>query len=144
LTADCITTIIQLRNHKRVKNRVLNIQELKLNNRDPVYLQVVKYVKRQILLRAVQSGDRMPSRREIASLLNINPNTAQKAFKTMEDEGFVHTSSTSGSVLYVDEAIYRRIEEELTRELVRSFVESAKESRMSLRNVVDLIQEYWD
>ena len=127
-----------------MKNRVLNIQELKLNNRDPVYLQVVKYVKRQILLRAVQSGDRMPSRREIASLLNINPNTAQKAFKAMEDEGFVHTSSTSGSVLYVDEAIYRRIEEELTRELVRSFVESAKESRMSLRNVVDLIQEYWD
>ncbi|MBB6637754.1 GntR family transcriptional regulator [Cohnella thailandensis] len=123
---------------------MLNIQELKLNNRDPVYLQVVKYVKRQILLRAVQSGDRMPSRREIASLLNINPNTAQKAFKAMEDEGFVHTSSTSGSVLYVDEAIYRRIEEELTRELVRSFVESAKESRMSLRNVVDLIQEYWD
>nr|WP_221468921.1 GntR family transcriptional regulator [Cohnella thailandensis] len=122
----------------------MNIQELKLNNRDPVYLQVVKYVKRQILLRAVQSGDRMPSRREIASLLNINPNTAQKAFKAMEDEGFVHTSSTSGSVLYVDEAIYRRIEEELTRELVRSFVESAKESRMSLRNVVDLIQEYWD
>ncbi|RUS42833.1 GntR family transcriptional regulator [Cohnella sp. AR92] len=123
---------------------MLDIQGLKLNNRDPVYLQVVHYVKRQILLRAVQSGDRMPSRRELAAQLNINPNTAQKAFKAMEDEGFVQTSSTSGSVLYVDEAIYRRIEEELTRELVRSFVAEARESRLSLENVMQLIREYWD
>lgn len=127
-----------------MKTRVLNFYELKLNNRDPVYLQAALYVKRQILLRKAASGDKLPSRREIAAQLNINPNTVQKAFKLMEDEGYVRTSSTLGSVIYVDDDILKRIENELTRELVQSFVESAKEIQLSFKTVVELISEYWE
>ncbi len=123
---------------------VLNFYELKLNNKDPVYLQAALFVKRQILLRKAVSGDKLPSRREVAAQLSINPNTVQKAFKLMEDEGFVRTSSTLGSVIYVDDAVFRRIEEELTRELVRSFVESAKEIHLSFKTVVELISEHWE
>jgi Predicted transcriptional regulators len=123
---------------------VLNFYELKLNNKDPVYLQAALFVKRQILLRKAVSGDKLPSRREVAAQLSINPNTVQKAFKLMEDEGFVRTSSTLGSVIYVDDAIFRRIEEELTRELVQSFVESAKEIHLSFKTVVELISEHWE
>lgn len=123
---------------------MLNFYELKLNHKDPVYLQAVLYVKRQILLRKTVSGDKLPSRREIAAQLGINPNTVQKAFKLMEEEGFVRTSSTLGSVIYVDEAIFRRIEDELTRELVQSFVDSAKEIGLSFKAVVELISEHWE
>lgn len=127
-----------------MKSGVLNFYELKLNNKDPVYLQAALFVKRQILLRKAVSGDKLPSRREVAAQLSINPNTVQKAFKLMEDEGFVRTSSTLGSVIYVDDAIFRRIEEELTRELVQSFVESAKEIHLSFKTVVELISEHWE
>nr|WP_255654689.1 GntR family transcriptional regulator [Cohnella sp. REN36] len=122
----------------------MNFYELKLNNREPVYLQAALYVKRQILLRKAVSGDKLPSRREIAAQLNINPNTVQKAFKLMEDEGYVRTSSTLGSVIYVDDDILKRIETELTRELVQSFVESAKDIQLSFKTVVELISEYWE
>ncbi|XID90193.1 GntR family transcriptional regulator [Paenibacillaceae bacterium WGS1546] len=123
---------------------MLNFHELKLNHKDPVYLQAVLYVKRQILLGRAVSGDKLPSRREVAAQLSINPNTVQKAFKLMEDEGFVRTSSTTGSAIYVDDSIYRRIEEELTRELVKSFVDAAKEIRLPFKTVVELISEHWD
>jgi len=123
---------------------VLNFHELKLNHKDPVYLQAVLYVKRQILLGKAVSGDKLPSRREVAAQLSINPNTVQKAFKLMEDEGFVRTSSTLGSVIYVDDDVFARIEEELTRELVQSFVESAKEIHLSFKKVVELISENWE
>lgn len=123
---------------------MLNFYELKLNNKDPVYLQATLFVKRQILLRKAVSGDKLPSRREVAAQLSINPNTVQKAFKLMEDEGFVRTSSTLGSVIYVDDVIFRRIEEQLTRELVQSFVESAKEIHLSFKTVVELISEHWE
>ncbi|MBO9598687.1 MAG: GntR family transcriptional regulator [Cohnella sp.] len=123
---------------------MLHFYELKLNNRDPVYQQAALYVKQQILLGKAVSGDKLPSRREVASQLNINPNTVQKAFKLMEDEGFVRTSSTSGSAVYVDDEIYRRIEAELTRELVKSFVESAKEIQLPFKKVIELISEHWD
>ncbi len=123
---------------------MLHFYDLKLNNRDPVYQQAALYVKKQILLGKAVSGDKLPSRREVASQLNINPNTVQKAFKLMEDEGFVRTSSTSGSVVYVDDEIFRRIEAELTQELVKSFVDSAKEIQMPYKRVIELISEQWD
>jgi GntR family transcriptional regulator len=124
--------------------RVLNFYELKLNNREPVYMQAALYVKRQILLRRAVSGDKLPSRREIAAQLNINPNTVQKAFKLMEDEGYVRTSSTLGSEIFVDEAVFSRIEEELTKELVKEFINSAKEIHLSFKTVVELISEHWE
>lgn len=123
---------------------MLNFHDLKLNDREPVYLQAVLYVKRQILLKRAFSGEKLPSRREIAAQLNINPNTVQKAFKLMEDEGFVHTSGNLGSVIYVDEAIFGRIEQELTGELVKSFIGSAKEIHLSFKKVVELVSELWD
>lgn len=123
---------------------MLHFHELKLNQRDPVYAQICLHVKRQILLKRIESGDKLPSRREIATQLNINPNTVQKAFKLMEDEGFVRTTSTAGSELYVTQEIYDQIETELTRELVRQFVDDAKESRMSFKKVVELVSELWE
>lgn len=123
---------------------MLNFYELKLNHKDPVYLQMALYVKRQILLGHAASGDKLPSRREIAAQLGVNPNTVQKAFKLMEEEGYVVTSSTLGSVVHTDEAVLRRIEDELTQELVQSFVASAKEIRLSFKSVVELISRHWD
>lgn len=123
---------------------VLNFYELKLNNKEPVYLQAALYVKRQILLKQAVSGDKLPSRREIAAQLNINPNTVQKAFKLMEDEGYVRTSSTLGSVIYVDEAILKGIEVELTDELVKAFIGSAKDINLSFKQVIELISERWE
>lgn len=123
---------------------MLNFNEVKLNTSEPVYKQIVLHVKRSILLERVESGERLPSRREIASQLNVNPNTVQKAFKAMEEEGFVHTSGTQGSVIYFDEALFARIEEELTRDMVGQFIRSAKEVNLSFKKVVDLISEMWD
>lgn len=123
---------------------MLNFYGLKLNNKDPAYIQTALYVKRQILLKNATSGQRLPSRREIAAQLRINPNTVQKAFKLMEDEGYVHTSGNLGSVIYVDDEVFARIEEELTRELVAQFIESAQEVNLSFKRVVELITEQWE
>ena len=123
---------------------MLNFYELSLNNKDPVYIQLALYVKRQILLRRAVLGDKLPSRREIATQLNINPNTVQKAFKLMEEEGFVHTTSTQGSVIFTDPSIVARIEDELMKELVLDFIDSAKEVNLSFKKVVDLISELWE
>ena len=61
--------------------------DLILNTRDPVYLQLVRYVHLQICRGVLRDGDALPSRRELAVLLGINPNTAQKAYKALEEEG---------------------------------------------------------
>jgi len=123
---------------------VLDFRDIKLNNRIPVYIQIAHYVKQQILLGKAVSGDELPSRREIAAQLNINPNTAQKAFKLMEEEGYVITNGNLGSVIYVDDNIYSKIKAELTYEMAKDFIRSAKEVNLSFKDVIDLISKYWD
>jgi len=123
---------------------VLSFHELALDGKEPVYMQIAGYIKRQIVLGNVSSGERLPSRREIAAQLNINPNTVQKAFKMMEDEGYVHTSGNQGSVIFADASMLARLEEELTQGLVLSFISSAKEMNLSFKKIIDLVSEHWE
>lgn len=123
---------------------MLTFHDLHLTAREPVYLQIAAHVKRQIFRRTARDGDPLPSRREIAATLEINPNTAQKAFKLMEEEGYVVTNGNTGSVLHVDDAIYVRISDELTHDMVLSFVRAAKENGLPFPRVVALIGELWE
>ena len=123
---------------------MLNFQNIKLNNKTPVYVQIALYVKQQILLGKAVSGDELPSRREIAAQLNINPNTAQKAFKLMEEEGYVLTNGNQGSTIYLDESVFSKIKTELTHGMVSEFISSAREINFSFKDVIDLISKFWD
>lgn len=123
---------------------MVHFHNLQFNNKDPVYIQIAYFVKRQIHLGFAENGDKLPSRREMAALLNVNPNTVQKAFKLMEEEGYVHTTSTQGSTVYTNEAIMKSIEEELTKQLVDDFIKSAKEVSLSIDRVTELLREQWN
>lgn len=122
----------------------MNFHGLNLDDNQPVYVQIAQYVKRQILLNQTFSGDSLPSRRDIAAQLRVNPNTVQKAFKLMEDDGYVHTSGKLGSRVYFDEEIRAQIEKEFTVEMVRQFIDQAKEINMSFKQVIDRISELWE
>ncbi len=122
----------------------MDFRGLELNSREPVYQQIAAYVKRQIFLGTVQTGVPLPSRREIAAQLEVNPNTVQKAFRLMESEGFVMTSGNTGSIILADEGIRARIADELTRGFISEFVRRAKENRLSLPRVISLLGELWD
>ncbi|MDK2903540.1 MAG: hypothetical protein PWQ93_1459 [Clostridiales bacterium] len=122
---------------------MLRFDDIELNNREPVYMQIVMYVKRQILLKKVADGEQLPSRREVAAQLSINPNTVQKAYKLMEDEGFVTTSGNQRSTFCIDDLIFSRINDQLTRDMIKGFIKSAKGINLSFKRVVDLISELW-
>ena len=114
-----------------------------INNRDPVYLQVVRYFKERIATGELAGGQEIPSRRELAGLLKINPNTVQKAFRLMEDEGIVVTPPNAVSAIHWDDDIYLKIQRELTAGLVSEFISHAKANGLSLEMVTDLLQKEW-
>ena len=63
----------------------------------PVYLQVIDQVKRDIALSRLVEGDRLPTVRELAIRLAINPNTMAKAYKLLEQEGVIVTRAGAGA-----------------------------------------------
>lgn len=72
---------------------------LELNYRDakPIYEQIKDGLRRLILSNAIGQDEKLPSVRELAGQLAINPNTIQKAYRELEQEGYIYTVSGRGS-----------------------------------------------
>lgn len=72
---------------------------LALNARDssPIYEQIKAQLRRMILSGALTKGEKLPSVRELAMELAINPNTIQRAYRELEAEGYITTVANKGS-----------------------------------------------
>jgi GntR family transcriptional regulator len=70
-----------------------------LNYRDarPIYSQIVDGFREQIAAGILQPGDRMPSVRELATTLTINPNTIQRAYRELEYQGWIASVPGKGN-----------------------------------------------
>ncbi|KMY43863.1 GntR family transcriptional regulator [Bacillus sp. FJAT-27916] len=112
-----------------------------INNRDPVYLQVVRYFKERIATGELAGGQEIPSRRELAGLLKINPNTAQKAYKEMEEQGLIYTERNFPSRVTTDEKILNGVREELIQEAVDAFILAVKPIQVPVDELVDIVKK---
>lgn len=72
---------------------------IELNYRDqrPIYEQIKDGLKKLMMAGGIQKDEKLPSVRELASTLAINPNTIQKALKELETEGWIYTVAGKGS-----------------------------------------------
>jgi len=123
---------------------MISFHELTLNNEKPVYLQLADYVKKKIFLEEIKDGDELPSRRELAGTLGINPNTVQKAYKELESQGILTTSSNVKSVVAVNSCVKDRIKEELKKEATLKYIEYLKSINLSFKEAIELLTELWE
>jgi GntR family transcriptional regulator len=117
---------------------------VKFNNRDPVYLQVVRHFKEEIATGKLAAGQEIPSRRELAGLFQINPNTAQRAYKEMELQSLITTEGNSPSRITKDEGILNLIRSELLQEAVDVFVGSVIKIAVSMDELLLLVKEKYE
>ena len=71
--------------------------QLDLRNNKSIYDQIVDKFKEQIMMGQLQTGAKMPSVRELSRELGVNPNTIQKAYRELERQGYIYTSSGVGT-----------------------------------------------
>lgn len=114
--------------------------KLELNNRAPIYIQVVTYFKQQIAVGHLRAGSEIPSRRELAVQLNINPNTVQKAYKEMEDQKLIITDRNFPSKITDDQEVLQQVRKELIREATAQYVESMKKISIPIDEVLDTVK----
>ena len=69
-----------------------------LNYRDtrPIYIQIIDGLKEQIAAGVLLHGQKLPSVRELASQMAINPNTIQRSYRQLEAEGWIATVPGKG------------------------------------------------
>lgn len=63
----------------------------------PIYLQIIEQVKRSVALGLLTSGEQLPTVKQLALDLTVNPNTVARAYRDLEHEGVIETASGRGS-----------------------------------------------
>ncbi|MFE5431124.1 GntR family transcriptional regulator [Peribacillus simplex] len=114
---------------------------MNVNTREPVYLQVVRHFKEQIAIGKLVAGQEIPSRRELAATLNINPNTAQKAYKEMEEQGLIHTERNFPSQITTNETILQAVRQELILAAVDTFVDAIRPINVPVDELLRVVKE---
>ena len=88
---------------------------IQLNYRDskPIYEQIKEGLRRLVITGAIAKDEKLPSVRELASELAINPNTIAKAYKELEHEGYIYSIKGKGTFVSSNSSIYENRKEEL-------------------------------
>ena len=92
---------------------------LSLNHRDgrPIYEQVRDGLRRLIITGAIPPGDKLPSVRALAGQLAINPNTIQRSYESLEQEGYAYSVPGKGSFAALPQDVTDKRREELLAKL---------------------------
>ena len=116
---------------------------IQLNYRDskPIYEQIKEGLRRLVITGAIAKDDKLPSVRELASELAINPNTIQRAYRELETEGYIYTVSGKGSFAAEQSDVNGRMNEALLKEfdeIVRELLYLSGDKEALIRRIGEI------
>lgn len=122
----------------------MNLQHITFNKKEPMYPQLSRYIKKLILADELKLYEELPSRRELALQLSINPNTVQKAYKQLEDEGIIKTISNVKSVVIVNEETLEKLRNEMIEVTMKKFVKECQTSGLDFQQTIAWLTKLWN
>ena len=111
------------------------------DDKTPIYLQIMDIVKRDIVSNKLKGGDKLPSVRELAGSLKVNPNTLQRAYQELEREGITFTQRGMGTFVTEDEEIIKNLKKEMAHSVILSFIDGMKKLGFSSDEIIDIVSE---
>lgn len=107
----------------------------------PVYLQIADRIKKSILSGEYQPGQQMPAVRQLALEAAVNPNTVQRAFGELEDEGILLSKGTLGRFVTEDVQCVDVARNKLAQQLVSDFLCDMDQLSMSKEAILTMLKE---
>lgn len=113
---------------------------LDYRDKRPIYEQIVDKLERLIVGGGLEANYKMPSVRSLAMELSVNPNTIQRAYAELEQNGYIYTVSGRGSFV-AHECEWRSGKlAELTKDLEEVLLK-AKEAGMTLEATIEVVRK---
>lgn len=123
---------------------MISFEQFTQEEGSPIYLQILRYIKRGVVAGSIADGDELPSRRVLSALLGVNPNTVQKACRILEEEGLLCSFAGSKSVMALDEYKIAAIRRQLLAEDALAAVRSLRQMGISRAEAMALLAQAWD
>ena len=118
-----------------------NLTKLIFDNNTPIYLQLVASLKKDIISERILPGSKLPSVRDLALILRVNPNTIQKALTELEDLKLIYTERTNGKYLTKDVALISKYREEYANSLSKEYLLQMKDLNLSKEEIIEYINK---
>lgn len=99
--------------------------QLNYQSHKSIYEQIVDNIKEQIITGVLKENTQLPTVRELSQLLTINPHIVQKAFQTLDQEGYIYTIANKGT--FVSSRKHVKIDEKKVDDTIHVIVEGYKE-----------------
>lgn len=116
------------------------MQLIDYRNPEPIFKQIAENFKLQILMGIYAPGDQLPSVRSLAVELSTNPNTVQKAYTFLEQEGFINTVKGKGNFVAKGKELIEIKKDEMAEKL-RKLIHEAKSVGIDPLELYELAME---
>ncbi len=110
----------------------------------PLYVQIMDEVRRGLVRGTLHADDLLPSVRELASALRVNPRTVSQAYAELEREGVVEVRRGKGTFVASGVRPERRQRPKLAREVARRALADASRNGIVLDELLDALREMGD
>lgn len=98
-------------------------------------------MKRQIIYGEIKVGEELPSRRQLANDLKINPNTVQRAFSEMEEEGLIYTEPNRPSRVTDDPKLLNQLKNDWLNQKINDFTADLAPIDIPTEEIIEMIEE---
>ena len=115
---------------------------IRIDNDNPkaIYEQIYDEIIRLIFSKSLKPDEKLPSVRELASMIRINPNTIQKAYKYLEEDNYIYSVKGVGNFVK-DADELRDLHIKNTKDELFKVIESLKELGLRDERIVEMVKE---
>lgn len=115
--------------------------DIDIQSRTPIYEQLYRRIIGLVVQKQLKKDDKLPSVRELAKELGVNPNTVSKAFQMLERDGVIYSLAGRGSFIKGSdsEAVLKNAEKDF-----RLAVTSARTAGLSAERLKEIVSEVYD
>lgn len=108
----------------------------------PIYLQIADRVYYRLIRSELSPGDKLPSVREMAVQMKVNPNTIQRTYSEMERLGIVETRRGQGTFIAERSDLKAELKDRLTKDVFKRFIQEMAELGLSPEEMLEGIKQY--
>ena len=115
---------------------------IRIDNDNPkaIYEQIYDEIIRLIFSKSLKPDEKLPSVRELASMIRINPNTIQKAYKNLEEDNYIYTVKGIGNFVKNADELKNLHIKNMKDELYK-VIKSLKELGLRDERIIDMVKE---
>lgn len=114
---------------------------MKFDNNIPIYIQLVEELKKYIISGRILPGERLPSVRDFAIEVKVNPNTMQKALQELESIGLIYTERTNGKYVTTDKKLIDKYKKEYASDLSNKYFTSMESIGFTKEEVIEYLEK---